>query len=187
MKKEKIKKEKIKKEKKPNKFIETIKKKWLIDGTKTFLLVLIIIAIFIAITMIMHNLELTPLDFSQEKLYTLTDESKEKVKNIDKDVNIYFIGSTDEDANLTLAKQYKNVPAFEMSFDYEVEDDEEEEVKTKIVKRKNIDTKPMSEEEAELQMQLLNHDFFVFKNIDEECVSVLYTRKDGTLGIINVK
>ena len=74
-----------------------------------------------------------------------------------------------------------------MSFDYEVEDDEEEEVKTKIVKRKNIDTKPMSEEEAELQMQLLNHDFFVFKNIDEECVSVLYTRKDGTLGIINVK
>lgn len=109
MKKEKIKKEKIKKEKKPNKFIETIKKKWLIDGTKTFLLVLIIIAIFIAVTTVMHNLELTPLDFSQEKLYTLTDESKEKVKNIDKDVNIYFIGSTDEDANLTLAKQYKNV------------------------------------------------------------------------------
>ncbi len=86
-----------------------------------------------------------------------------------------------------LAKQYKNVPAFEMSFDYEAEDDEDDEVKTKIVKRKNIDTKPMNEEEAELQMQLLNHDFFVFKNIDEECVSVLYTRRDGTLGIINVK
>ena len=109
MKKEKIKKEKIDKEKKSNKFIETIKKKWLINGTKTFLLVLIIIAIFIAVTTVMHNLELTPLDFSQEKLYTLTDESKEKVKNIDKDVNIYFIGSTDEDSNLTLAKQYKNV------------------------------------------------------------------------------
>lgn len=84
-----------------------------------------------------------------------------------------------------LAKQYKNVPAFEMNFNYEAEEEEEE--KSNIVKRKNIDTKPMSEEEAELQMKLLNHDFFVFKNIDEECVSVLYTRKDSTLGIINVK
>lgn len=99
---------KEKKEKKPNKFIETIKKKWLIDGTKTTILVIAIIAIFIGINMLMQNLELTPLDFSQEKLYTLTDESKEKVKNIDKDVNIYFVGSDDTDTNLSLAKQYKN-------------------------------------------------------------------------------
>ena len=94
------------KEKKPNKFIETIKKKWLIDGTKTTILVLIIIAIFIAINIGMQQLELAPLDFTQEKLYTLTDESKEKVKDIDKDVNIYFIGYTDDDADLDLAKQY---------------------------------------------------------------------------------
>ena len=101
-------KKQIKQEKKPNKFIEIIKKKWLINGTKTFILVAIIIAIFIAIDIIMHNLELTPLDFSQDKLYTLTEESKERVKNIDKDVNIYFVGSTEEDTNLALAKQYKN-------------------------------------------------------------------------------
>ena len=87
-----------------------------------------------------------------------------------------------------LAKQYRNIPAFEMNFDFEVEEDiSEEEEKNVIVKRKNIDTKPMSEEEAVLQMKLLNHDFFVFKNIDEECVSVIYTRKDASLGIINVK
>ena len=55
----------------------------------------------------MQKLELSPIDLSQEKLYTLTDESKEKVKNIDKDVNIYFVGSTDDDTNLDLAKQYK--------------------------------------------------------------------------------
>ena len=53
--------------------------------------------------------------------------------------------------------------------------------------RKNIDTKPMDEEEAILQMELLNHDFFVFKNVDEECVSVMYKRRDGNYGIINVK
>lgn len=109
MKEKKEKMEKIKsKEKKLNKFIQTIKKKWLVDGSKTFLLVVIIIAIFIGINLGMQTLELTPLDFSQEQLYTLTDESKEKVKDIDKDVHIYFIGYTDEDTNLSLAKQYKN-------------------------------------------------------------------------------
>ena len=105
-KKEKVKKEKVKKDKKQNKFIQTIKKKWLINGTKTLILVLIIIAIFITINVVMHNLELTPLDFSQEQLYTLTDETKEKVKNIDKDVNIYFIGYTDDSSDVDLAKQF---------------------------------------------------------------------------------
>ena len=73
-----------------------------------------------------------------------------------------------------------------MSFDFEVNDDEEEEA-PKIVKRKEMEMKPMDEEEAMLQIDLLNHDFFVFKNIDEDCVSVLYKRKDGKFGIINVK
>ena len=107
--KNKAKKEKIQKEKKPNKFIEIIKKKWLINGTKTFILIAVIIALFIGINIAMQKLELTPIDFSQDKLYTLTDESKEKVKNIDKDVNIYFVGYTDDDTTLDLAKQYKKV------------------------------------------------------------------------------
>ena len=45
----------------------------------------------------------------------------------------------------------------------------------------------MSEEEAILQLELLNHDFFVFKNVNEECTSVLYRRKAGNYGIINIK
>ena len=98
---------KEKEERKPNKIIEIIKKKWLINGTKTLLLVAIIIAIFICINFLMKKLELTPIDFSQEKLYTLSDESKEKVKGIEKEVKIYFIGYSDEDSNLDLAKQYK--------------------------------------------------------------------------------
>lgn len=80
-----------------------------------------------------------------------------------------------------LTDRYKNV----MQFDFAV--DEEEASESKIVKRKNIDSKPMDEEEAVLQMELLNHDFFVFKNVEEECVSVMYKRKDGNFGIINVK
>ena len=64
-------------------------------------------------------------------------------------------------------------------------DEEEEELP--IVKRKRLDTKPMNEEEAILQMQLLGHDFFIFQNVDEDCISVLYRRKDGNYGIINTK
>lgn len=84
-----------------------------------------------------------------------------------------------------LKNKYKNVMVIDINTDFETEEDEEE--NSKIVKRKNIDSKPMDEEEAVLQMELLNHDFFVFKNVDEECVSVMYKRRDGNYGIINVK
>ena len=85
-----------------------------------------------------------------------------------------------------LHSKYKNIENLEFNFSYEEEADEEENTST-IVKRKNISMKPMDEEEAMLQIELLNHDFFVFKNIDEECVSVLYKRKDSNYGIINMK
>ena len=75
------------------------------------------------------------------------------------------------------------------SFDFDINEIEQEIEKEekKIVKRKTVEVKPMNEEEAILQMDLINHDFFVFKNLDEECVSVIYKRKDKNLGIINMK
>lgn len=81
-----------------------------------------------------------------------------------------------------LNNKYKNIIQFDLATDTAIEEDN-----SKIIKRKNITTKPMDEEEAVLQMELLNHDFFVFKNVDEECVSVIYKRKDKDYGIINVK
>lgn len=83
-----------------------------------------------------------------------------------------------------LKKHYTNNPGFEMDLNFE---NDEEEAPIKIIKRKNIKTKPMDEDEAVLQMELLNHDFFAFKNLDEECVSVIYKRKDNSYGIINIK
>lgn len=68
--------------------------------------------------------------------------------------------------------------------DYEVEKEEKEET---IVKRKVVDTKPMDEEEAILQMELIDHDFFVFKNAETGNVNVLYKRQDGNYGIIETK
>ena len=75
------------------------------------------------------------------------------------------------------------VIGFDLNFDLEPE----EEVENTIVKRKVIDTKPMSEEEAILQMELLGHEFFVFKNSDTEEIDILYKRKDGNYGIIETK
>ena len=44
----------------------------------------------------------------------------------------------------------------------------------------------MSEEEAVLQMELLNHNFFVFLDADSERVAIVYKRKDGNYGKIEV-
>lgn len=53
-----------------------------------------------------------------------------------------------------------------------------------IVKTKRFAVKPMSAEEAVLQMELLNHDFFVFLNGETDEVNVVYKRKDGDFGLI---
>ncbi len=83
-----------------------------------------------------------------------------------------------------LNNKYKNLDTVDFVFNYESDEKENEE---KIVKRKNVESKPMDEEEAILQMELINHDFFAFKNIKEECISVVYKRKDGHYGLINMK
>lgn len=106
-KKEKVSKnKKTKKQEKTNKFIEVIKKRWLINKTKTILLVICILAIFIEITILMQKLKFTPIDLTEDKLFTLTEQSKEQVKNIEKNINIYFIGYSEDDSTLDLARQY---------------------------------------------------------------------------------
>lgn len=65
--------------------------------------------------------------------------------------------------------------------------EEPEENERVIVKRKVIEDKPMSEEEAILQMELLGHEFFAFRNVDTKDINVLYKRKDGDYGILEIK
>jgi len=70
------------------------------------------------------------------------------------------------------------------NFDYEMLDDEESNEDEVVVKRKKIEMKPMDEEEAILEMNLLGHEFFVYKDMDTDKVCVLYKRKDGNYGLI---
>ena len=53
-----------------------------------------------------------------------------------------------------------------------------------IVKTKQFPVKPMTAEEAVLQLELIGHDFFVFKNADTDDISVVYRRKNGGYGLI---
>lgn len=69
--------------------------------------------------------------------------------------------------------------------EFEIEQDEEEQ--TNVVKRKVVEAKPMSEEEAVLQMDLLGHTFFVFKNMENGNTEVVYKRKDSDYGVIEIK
>ena len=74
-----------------------------------------------------------------------------------------------------------------ISKDFVLDFEEPEENDNVIVKRKVIQNKPMSEEEAILQMELLGHEFFAYKNEETNEVNILYKRKDGDYGILEVK
>lgn len=114
------------------------------------------------------------------KQYTLRAEEREEDLYAAIDEVIDKIERQIRKNKTKLKRRYKNVEMTEF-----VEEEKEEE--KKIERRKIVETKPMDEEEAILQMELIGHDFFVFKNIEEECVSVIYKRKNQTYGILNVK
>ncbi|HOB21549.1 MAG: ribosome-associated translation inhibitor RaiA [Firmicutes bacterium] len=59
-----------------------------------------------------------------------------------------------------------------------------EQTKDQVVRIKRFQSKPMPVEEAVMQMELLGHDFFVFRNADNYEVNVLYKRKDGRYGLL---
>ncbi len=61
---------------------------------------------------------------------------------------------------------------------------EEEHPDIRIIKRKRFAMKPMTPEEAAMQMDLLDKDFFVFTNADSGVINVIYRRRDGDFGLI---
>ena len=72
--------------------------------------------------------------------------------------------------------------AFEEMPEYLEEEPDEEELK--VVRRKTFPVRPMSVEDAIIEMELLGHSFFAFVNIDTDRTNVLYLRKDGNLGLL---
>ena len=73
----------------------------------------------------------------------------------------------------------------DINVDFDNKDIEEDNYK--VVRRKKLNTKPMSAEEAILEMNMLGHDFFIYKDSDTNNTCVIYKRKDNDYGIIETK
>lgn len=81
-----------------------------------------------------------------------------------------------------MSKQVKTNIDFDMSI---IEPEKEED--NKIMKRKVVDVKPMNEEEAIIQMELLGHQFYMYKDSESEKIAVVYKRTDGNYGILEAE
>ncbi len=102
----KAKKERIKKPKKENKVWRAIKNRIFKDSTLTFLLIVAVIAAYVAINMGVKTLDITDIDLTKEKFYSLSEESKNQIKNIDQEINIYVFGYEEDSSVVDLIKQY---------------------------------------------------------------------------------
>ena len=89
--------------------LNVIWKKWARESTVTAIIVIILIASFILINFFINKLNITPIDVTKSKLYTLSEDSKLQVKNVDQTVHIYFFGYEESNSIIILAKQYEKV------------------------------------------------------------------------------
>ena len=83
-----------------------------------------------------------------------------------------------------MAKQSKTYYDFNFA---NVDIEEKTEDDQKIVKRKTVEVKPMSAEEAILQMELIGHQFYLYKDCDTDQFAVVYKRKDGDYGVMEAE
>ena len=84
-----------------------------------------------------------------------------------------------------LIEHYRNLPETQSAWEAEAEAETGvAELPPMLVRSKRFTMKPMTPEEASAQMDLVGHDFFVFRNGDSDQVNVIYRRKDGNYGLI---
>ncbi len=98
--------EPIKKVKFSEKFSLKIRKTMIVSKLMTCLMVLVFIAIFIGLNMWIQTLDLPAIDVTANKVYTLSDASKEALKSIDQETKIYVFGIDEKDSVVELIKQY---------------------------------------------------------------------------------
>lgn len=107
-------------------FFRKIKEYCLKDTTRTILLVAILVALYIVLNLWMQTINLAQIDLTKDKLYTLTDQSKNIAKTIDKEMTFYVWGYTEDASVIDLLKQYNA---------------ENSKISYKIVKTDDVETK----------------------------------------------
>ncbi len=82
------------------------RRKWVMNNTKTFLIVAILIASYIALNLWIRNLDLPEIDVTENKVFTLTEASKNAVKGVDEEIKIYAYGFEEDSTLIDFLKQY---------------------------------------------------------------------------------
>ena len=80
-----------------------------------------------------------------------------------------------------MLKKHKSYDSVRFELIPEIEEEHEE---GKVVKTKKFQLAPMTVDEAILQMELLQHNFFVFLNLETDSVNVVYKRQDDNYGLL---
>lgn len=87
---------------------ETITNKWLLKGTTTIILVALIIGAYIGVNWIAEEVKVEDIDFTPEKLYSLSDETRKRIQALDKEITIQLINMSDYSYVTEYADKYEN-------------------------------------------------------------------------------
>jgi len=118
-----------------------------------------------------------------EAIDKVTDSLERKIRELKN--RLQEQSRSDKKVRMELTQDFQNADIKNIDLNEANEEEGEEKPDIpQIVRTKNFDLTLMNVEEAILQMQLLGHSFFVFRNPENDAISVLYERKDGDLGLI---
>lgn len=98
--------EKTSKVKLSEKFSLALRRKWLVNGTKTFLIIAILFVAYVALNLAIVRLDLPEIDVTANKIYTLSDSSKKAIEKLDQDIKIYAYGFEENSSLIKFLKQY---------------------------------------------------------------------------------
>ena len=146
----------------------TLKKKWLINGTKTIILIVIIIAIYIGINILLENVVLPEFDFTQNKVYSLSQETKDKVGDIDKDINITLINYSNYTSVISFMERY-----VELNNHIKIEKVDNLSARTDLMQKYSLDATDSliivssgDNEKTVTEDQLYTYDYSTYEQID---------------------
>lgn len=98
---------------KENKFFKKVgnilRKKWLVNGYKTLLLVVIIVAIYMGVNILLGKVTLPEIDCTSEKIYSISDETKDKIGKIEQEVTITLINYGENSSIINFIEKYEGV------------------------------------------------------------------------------
>lgn len=151
------------------KFLEIIKNKWLIRGTTTLLLVLIVIACYVGLNILVEKINLEDLDFTEKKLYSLSDETRTKLKDLNEDVTIQLINTKEYSYIKEFARKYSAA-----SDRIKIEEIEDVSSRVDLQTKYNIESNELlivikkGEKEKTLsEYDLYTYDYSTYKQIDK--------------------